>query len=171
MEQIDEKIAPKWEEMAYGFSTDENKHDATQVGVVTTTWPQEREMYDWPDEVAKKLKMSKLQYKWVQEYMKTGNATQSIRDARGGEIKPADSTVGYAMKNNTRINMYIQETAMECAEIQFEQIIKNEKAPMAVRNDAIKDRLTRAGVWVQKDEDKGNMFVGNMTIQIDNWTL
>jgi len=48
------------------------------------------------------------------------------------------------MKNNTRINAYIQETAETCMNIQFEEIIKNNKAPYSVRNDAIKDRLDRA---------------------------
>lgn len=125
-----------------------------------------RDMYEWEDEVAKKLKLTKVQYDFVQRYLATGKATQAFREAKG-EVTDLDYQKANAMKNTTRINMYIQETAMECAEIQFNQIIKNEKAPMAVRNDAIKDRLNRAGVWVEKDEDKGNMFVGNMTITID----
>ena len=37
------------------------------------------------------------------------------------------------------------ETAQECAEIQMSMII-NKKTPPAVRNDAIKDRLNRAGI-------------------------
>lgn len=129
------------------------------------TWP--REMYEWPDEIAKKLKLTKVQYEFVQKYLATGNATQALRDAKGWDIKENDNKIAYSMKNNTRINQYIQETAMECAEIQFEQIIRNPKAPMAVRNDAIKDRLNRAWVGVQKEEDKPNMFVGNMTITVE----
>ena len=129
------------------------------------TWP--RDLYDWDDERAKKLKLTKVQYDFVQSYLATGNATQALRDAKWGDIGEYGVQQAAQMKNNTRINLYIQDTAMECAEIQFEQIIKNPKAPMAVRNDAIKDRLTRAGVGVDKNEEKGNMFVGNMTITIE----
>ena len=50
---------------------------------------------------------------------------------------------------------------MECAEIQWNEIIKNPKAPMAVRNDAIKDRLNRAGVGTEK-EDEWNTYIGNI---------
>lgn len=128
------------------------------------TWP--REMYDWPDKTAKKLKLSKLQYDFIQNYLATGNATKALRDAKG-EITEYDTQKASRMKDNTRINMYIQETAMECAEIQFNEIIKNPKAPMAVRNDAIKDRLTRAGIGAKDEEDRSNMYVGNVNIVID----
>ena len=89
-----------------------------------------------------------------------------MRDAKG-EITEYDTQKASRMKDNTRINMYIQETAMECAEIQFNEIIKNPKAPMAVRNDAIKDRLTRAGIGAKDEEDRSNMYVGNVNIVID----
>lgn len=130
-------------------------------------WP--REMYEWKDKLAKKMRLTKVQYDFVQNYLKTGNASQAIREANGGVVKVSDRVVGYNMKNNTRINQYIQETAMDCAQIQYDQIIKNEKAPMAVRNDAIKDRLDRAGVWAKFEapESTGNMFVGNMTITVE----
>ena len=133
--------------------------------VIDVTWVQEK--YDWPDEKAKKLGFTKKQYQFVQAYLKSGNASQAIRETDWW----GDTALASRMKNNTRINLYIQETAQECAEIQFNEIIRNPKAPMAVRNDAIKDRLNRAGVGVEKEEEKGNMFVGNMTIQIDNWIL
>ncbi len=128
------------------------------------SWP--REMYDWPDKTAKKLKLSKLQYDFIQNYLSTGNATKALRDAKW-EITEYDTQKASRMKDNTRINMYIQETAMECAEIQFNEIIKNPKAPMAVRNDAIKDRLTRAWVGAKDEEDRSNMYVGNVNIVID----
>jgi len=100
-------------------------------------------MYEGNDERAKKLKLTKVQYDFVQNYLATGNATQALRDAKG-EISKYDPQKASDMKDNTRINLYIQQTAMECAEIQFNEIIKNQKAPFSVRNDAIKDRLTRA---------------------------
>lgn len=128
--------------------------------VPTIYW---HELYVGDDEIAKKLKMTKKQYEFVQKYMVLGNATQAIKETEWW----GDRFQAHRMKNNTRINMYIQETAQECAEIQFEQIIKNPKAPMAVRNDAIKDRLNRAWVGVKDDDDKPNMFVGNMTITIE----
>jgi len=131
----------------------------------THTWP--RDLYDWDDERAKKLKLTKVQYDFVQSYLATGNATQALRDAKWWDIGEYGVQQAAQMKNNTRINLYIQDTALECSQIQFEQIIKNPKAPFSVRNDAIKDRLTRAWVWVQKEEEKGNMFVGNMTITIE----
>lgn len=64
---------------------------------------------------------------------------------------------------------YIQETAMDCADIQYNEIIKNPKAPYAVREQAIVDRLDRAWIWRKFDtpETGGNMFVGNMTITVE----
>jgi phage terminase small subunit len=103
-------------------------------------------MYEGKDKEARKLRMTQKQYDWVQSYLRTGNASQAMRDANGGEIKPSDNLMGYNMKNNTRIMKYIQDTAEECAEIQFNEIIKNPKAPFSVRSDAIKDRLDMAGV-------------------------
>jgi len=127
-----------------------------------------REMYEWDDKEAKKYGLTQLQYNFVQEYLSNWwNATQAVRDARGWEIKNSDWVHGHHLKNNTRVMKYISDTAEECATIQMEQIIRNKKAPMAVRNDAIKDRLNRAGVWNQDDVEKPNMYVGNMTITID----
>ena len=122
--------------------------------------------YDWLDKIAKKYWMTELQYEFVQNYLKTWNATQSVRAARGWEVKPSDAVHWHHLKNNTRVMKYIQETAMKCAEIQMDQIILNKKAPMAVRNDAIKDRLNRA--WIGKDdEEKPNMYIWQMTITVD----
>lgn len=161
----DWKVLDEWEiiEMVVS-SIEEEKWVNLSDKKNTHVWP--RELYDWPDEKAKKLKLTKVQYAFIQNYLATGNATQALRDAKGS-IGEYDWQQAALMKNNTRINMYIQDTAMECAEIQFEQIIKNPKAPAAVRNDAIKDRLNRAGVGVKDEDDKPNMFVGNMTITIE----
>ena len=175
-----DEIAPKTIDVASGWQRAE-VYEGFEVEVVVDTaqvekptnlapvnnhptWP--REMYDWPDKTAKKLKLSKLQYDFIQNYLATGNATKALRDAKG-EITEYDTQKASRMKDNTRINMYIQETAMECAEIQFNEIIKNPKAPMAVRNDAIKDRLTRAGIGAKDEEDRSNMYVGNVNIVID----
>lgn len=134
---------------------------------VKNTHKWKREMYDWPDKNAKKLKLTKVQYDFVQNYLATGNATQALRDAKW-EITKYDPQKASDMKDNTRINMYIQQTAEECAQIQFNEIIKNPKAPFSVRNDAIKDRLTRAWVWQQKEDNNNlNMFVWNVNITID----
>lgn len=178
MENIDEKqvdVASGWQkaEVYDGLegevvvtSADSEKWTDLDDKRRPHVWP--RELYDWPDEKAKKLGLTKVQYAFIQNYMATGNATQSFRDAKWGDIREYDGQQAAQMKNNTRINMYIQDTAMECAEIQFEQIIKNPKAPMAVRSDAIKDRLNRAWIWVQKDDnDWKNMFVWQMTITIE----
>lgn len=132
------------------------------------TWP--REYYEGNDDVAKKLRLTKNQYERIQLYLKTGNAAQAIRDARGGEIKPWDAVYGNIMKNNTRINAYIQETAETCMNIQFEEIIKNGKAPFSVRNDAIKDRLDRAWIWKKFDNNwlEWNTFIWDIKITIDS---
>lgn len=129
-------------------------------------WP--REMYDGKDGTAKKLKMTQVQYEWVQSYLKSGNATQAIREVTNHDW-PEARQLGFNMKHNTRIMKYIQETAMDCADIQYNEIIKNPKAPMAVRNDAIKDRLDRAGVGAKFEapESTGNMFVWAMTITVE----
>ena len=157
--------------ISYDGSLDEDKPHTEEWVVVSSaqekkphTW--KREMYEGNDERAKKLKLTKVQYDFVQNYLATGNATQALRDAKG-EISKYDPQKASDMKDNTRINLYIQQTAMECAEIQFNEIIKNQKAPFSVRNDAIKDRLTRAWIWQQKEEDRSNLFVGNVNIVID----
>lgn len=163
----DWKVLDEWEIIDMVVSSIEEEKWANLSDKKNThVWP--RELYDWPDEKAKKLKLTKVQYAFIQNYLATGNATQALRDAKGS-IGEYDGQQAALMKNNTRINMYIQDTAMECAEIQFEQIIKNPKAPMAVRSQAIIDRLNRAWVWVKEDDTKWNLFVWNMTITIDKW--
>lgn len=118
------------------------------------------------DKIAEKFKLTEAQELWVKTYLATGSGTQAAKLAYPNNKNP--TAWGSNLKANTRIMKYIQETAMECAEIQFDQIIKNPKAPMAVRNDAIKDRLTRAGVGVDKDRDDGNnIFMGNITFTVD----
>jgi len=49
------------------------------------------------------------------------------------------------MRNNPKVIKYLEETANKCLKIQM-GMIENEKTPASVRNDAIKDRLNRAGV-------------------------
>ena len=178
----------KYEELASDWQGEVNQEDRN-VWVVDTSaqgvdnrseewnlvkfWPKQahkwpREMYEGKDKEAKKMRLTQVQYEWVQAYLKTGNATQAIRDTTNHDW-PEARQLGFNMKHNTRIMKYIQETAMECADIQYNEIIKNSKAPMAVRNDAIKDRLDRAGVWAKFEapETGGNMFVGNMTITVE----
>lgn len=118
------------------------------------------------DKIAEKYNLTEAQERWVKMYLASGNASRAAQLAYPNNNNP--KPLGSQLKNNTRIQLYIQETAMECAEIQFEEIIKNKKAPMAVRNAAIIDRLDRAWIWVKNDDDDTkNFFVWNISIQID----
>ncbi len=119
------------------------------------------------DALANKYMLNDAQVKYVQEYLSNGgNSTKAMRKVNPDAKLPWQQ--GYSMRNNPKVIKYLEETANKCLKIQM-GMIENEKTPASVRNDAIKDRLNRAGVgdkpWIWGWE--GNWYVGSINISID----
>ena len=132
--------------------------------------PVNNKKYKGSDKIAEKYKLTEKQKVFVDTYLATGNNTMAYRAAKWTlenkeEWKVSDWPNWWLAKQNPKILAYIHETAMECAQIQMD-IIRDDKMPPAVRNDAIKDRLNRAWIW-REEQQWASTFVENMTITIE----
>lgn len=130
--------------------------------------------YKWPDKLAVKKKLTEKEKAFVDEYIKNGNASAAFRAAKGTLDKPelwtdTDRANGHNMKVKEKIRSYLQEKIMSSADelldIQMD-MIRDEDTPAAVRNDAIKDRLNRIGVWREKEESWEFVGIWEVTITI-----
>lgn len=130
--------------------------------------------YVWDDKLAMKKKLTEKQKAFVDEYLKSHNASSAYRASKGTLSNPEewldwDRGNARVVKNNPKVMAYLQEKifsdAAECLDIQME-MIRDDKTPAAVRNAAIVDRLNRAGVWKQKEESWDFTGVWQVTITI-----
>ena len=115
--------------------------------------------------VMEKYGITDKMQKFADVFLETGNGALAVREAYW-DVKQAAS-MAYHLKQNSKVLDYIRDSAAECALIQM-QMIKSKKTPAAVRNDAIKDRLNRAGIGKEEDEDDWQKYsIGNIIIKID----
>jgi phage terminase small subunit len=118
--------------------------------------------------IPRKKKLTEKQKEFVDAYLATGgNGSEAIRRVYG-EVKQAGA-MAYQMKSKIAVMNAIEEGAMECADIQME-MIRSSKTPAAVRNDAIKYRLSAVGVGKEEkddDEDEKKYTINEVKIIIE----
>lgn len=148
------------------------QHKGVVIGVVERTWKPGSGKYVWDDKIAMKKKLTIKQKAFVDEYLRSHNATAAYRAAKGilgnpDEYSDSDRSNGSVMKRLEKVKWYLMEKIMtdadECLDIQME-LIRNEKIPAAVRHDAIKDRLNR--MWIGKDKEDWGEFTGIWEVTI-----
>lgn len=126
------------------------------------------------DKIAMKKKLTEKEKAFVDEYLESHNATAAYRAFKGTLWHPEEWTATDKanwsnLKRKQKIVDYLQEKiftdAAECLDIQMD-LIRNEKTPAAVRNNAIIDRLNRIWVGKQKEEDTWITGIWEVTITI-----
>lgn len=107
-------------------------------------------------------KLTESQLKFAKEYAATGNAALAVTKAYPMSKNPKQQ--GYELKKLKKIQEYIIDSGLYCAEVQM-QMIMDDKTPAAVRNDAIKYRLSAIGVGKAEEGDEGGS-IGEIVIRI-----
>ena len=150
------------------------QHKTVVVWVVERTWEPWSWKYQWEDKLAVKKKLTYKQKAFVDEYLRSYNSTAAYRAAKWTlgkteEYLESDKSNWSVMRRLEKVKAYLMEKIMteaaECLDIQMD-IIRDEKMPVAVRHDAIKDRLNR--MWVGKDREDWAEFqwIWEVTITI-----
>lgn len=155
------------------LNTPRNKWLISQREVTRTGLPGSWK-YIGEDRIAMKHKLTEKQKAFTDEYLVSHNASAAFRASKWTLPYPElwsdwDRGNGNRMKRQEKIVAYLKEKiftdAAECLDIQME-MIRDEKTPAAVRNNAIIDRLNRIGVWKQKEESNEFQGVWEVTITI-----
>lgn len=91
-------------------------------------------------------KLTRKQKIFADEYLKTGNGTQSAKKAYNIKKKEWTTARAIGSENLTKPNVleYLKENASIAASVIME-LVQNEETPAAVRLGASKDVLDRAG--------------------------